>query len=226
MSPLKMSVNTIAVTTLLLSAGTASAVNLVANPSFELGNFDDVDVGGFFQVTQVGGPQPSNKITSWAVSNSLIWIDNAYGGPLSTPAGARFLDMTAFTNNVAQYASVSQVLATAANTQYTLTFDLGSSQFFGILPVIALTTAGITVNFAVTAVPTTNSQWTSFSYTFTSTGIATPITFTGIQGSDYIGLDNISVEISPIPEPSALFTLVAGLAAVGAVVTRRRKQVD
>ena len=206
---------------LLASAGMANAVNLVANPSFELGDFDDADVALVPHVTEVGGNQSGTKITGWTVSNnSLIWIDNAYAGPLSTPKGTKFLDLTAYTNLVSRYASIGQDVATAVGTSYTLSFELGSSKFFDVLPVIALSTAGVTVNFAVTATPTANSQWTSFAYNFTATSAFTPITFTGIQGSDYIGLDNISV--SAVPEPTSVAMLLAGLVAMGSAAIRHR----
>lgn len=91
-----------------------------------------------------------------------------------------------------------------------------------MLPVIAVSTAGVSVDFAVTAAPTTLNSWTNFSYNFLAPTNVTAITFTGIQGSDYIGLDNISVVL--VPEPSGILMLFAGLAAVGAVVIRKRKQ--
>ncbi len=210
---------------LLASAGMASAVNIVQNPSFELGSFDDVDVAFVPKVTQLGGFQSNSKITGWTVSQDrpLIWIDNAYPGPLKTPTGARFLDLTFFTFITSQYSTVSQSLATAVGQQYKLTFDLGASNHFGVLPVIAATTAGVTVNFT-TAAPTTANEWTSFTYVFTAPSANTALSFTGIQGSDFIGLDNISVTV--VPEPSSIAMLFAGLAAVGSVVARKRKQID
>lgn len=49
---------------LLVLAGMASAVNIVQNPSFELGIFDDVDINSIGNVTQVGGSQSNTKITN------------------------------------------------------------------------------------------------------------------------------------------------------------------
>ncbi len=213
------------VAALVASAGMASA-NIVLNPSFELGNFDDVDVAFVPMVTQLGGFQSNTKITNWTVSQDrpLIWIDNAYPGPLKTPSGTKFLDLTFYTFITSNYSSVSQDLFTTMGQQYTLSFDLGSSNFFGVQPVIALSTAGVTVNFAMTAAPTSVNQWTSFSFNFTAPAAMTPITFTGIQGSDFIGLDNISV--TAVPEPGTMAMLFAGLAAVGTVVARKRKQIS
>lgn len=211
---------------LVISAGMASAANIVQNPSFELGVFDDIDVAFVANVTQVGGSQSVTKISDWTVSQDrpLIWIDNAYPGPLKTPSGDRFLDLTFFTFIASQYSTISQSLNTTAGQAYTLTFDLGASNLFGGLPVIAMSTAGVTVDFAATVAPTSVNEWTSFSYSFIAPAATTTLSFTGIQGSDYIGLDNISV--TAVPEPGSIALLFAGLAAVGSVVARKRKQID
>jgi Protein of unknown function (DUF642)/PEP-CTERM motif len=207
---------------LVAAGGTSHAMDLVTNGSFESGTFDDIDIAFVPNITQVGGSQSNTKISGWTVSQTrpLIWIDNAYALPLKTPYGDRFLDLTFYTNAVSQYSSISQTLTTTANTNYTLSFSLGASNFFGLLPVIALSTAGLTVNFAVTAAPSASSNWTTFSYTFTALSTATPITFTGIQGSDYIGLDNVSV--TAVPEPGSIALMLAGLAIIGSVANRRR----
>lgn len=211
---------------LVASVGATSAMNIVLNPSFELGNFDDIDIAFVPSVTQLGGSQSNTKITNWVVSQDrpLIWIDNLYPGPLKTPTGTKFLDLTFYTFITSQYSTVSQSLNTTAGQQYTLSFELGSSNFFGVLPVIALSAAGLTVNFAMTAAPTSVNQWTSFSFGFTAPTASTPISFTGIQGSDFIGLDNISV--TAVPEPGSIAMFFAGLAAVGTVVARRRNQIS
>ncbi len=224
MNKINLSLKPLIGAALLASVGMASAVNIVQNPSFELGNFDDVDIAFVTNVTAVGGSQSNTKITGWTVSQNrpLIWIDNAYTGPLKTPTGTKFLDLTFYTNVISQYSSISQNLNTTASQQYTLTFDLGSSNVFGVLPVIALSTAGLSVNFAVTAVPAAINNWTKFTYNFTAPAASTAITFTGVQGSDYIGLDNISV--TAVPEPGSLAMLLAGIAAVGTVVVRKRNQ--
>jgi hypothetical protein len=200
------------------------ATNLVVNGSFELGNFDDIDIGGHLNVTQIGGNQSYTKITGWTSSaNEILWIDNAYtAGSLKTIYDSKFLDLTAYTNVVSRYGSIGQNVATTANTTYTLSFSLGSSNQFGPLPVVAVSTAGVTVSFATTAIPVALSNWTVFSYTFTALSASTPITFTGIQGSDYIGLDNIAV--MAVPEPSSITLMFAGLGIIGSVAIRRRQQ--
>ena len=214
---------------LVASGGMASALNIVLNPSFEDGQFDDKDVNSIAQVTQVGGgcgvDCSNTKIAFWTVSQTrpLIWIDNSYVGPLKTPYDKKFLDLTAYTNATTQYATIGQNLGTTVNQPYTLTFSLGSSNVFGTLPVIVASAAGIDVNFGVTTPPVAINNWTSFSFNFTPLTNSTALSFTGLLGSDYIGLDNISV--TAVPEPGTLAMLFAGLAAVGTVVARKRKQI-
>ena len=215
---------TAAASVLVLASGMANAaVELVANGSFESGAFNPIQSPSGTGINNVQLVSTgSTAITGWNVAKSLLWLDNAQTAvALQASNGSKFLDLTGFSTGVANYASVSQSLSTTSGTAYTLSFDLGSSNIYAPTPVIALTTAGVVVNFAMTSAPTANSQWTKFSYTFTAGSAATPITFTGIQGADYIGLDNVSV--TAVPEPSSMAMLFAGLAAVGSVVARRRK---
>lgn len=50
------------------------------------------------------------------------------------------------------------------------------------------------------------------------------LTFSGVGGSNarYVGVDNIAITITPVPEPTTLAMLLAGLGLVGATVRRRQ----
>lgn len=219
---------------LVASAGAAGAMNIVVNPSFELGAFDSLGATGAPGVTGVGNyngagdPFRRSLITDWTVTqNKLIWIDNNYGGVLTADDGARFLDLTALTGGEVNYATIAQTLNTAVNTTYMLTFAVGSSNAITGNPnvntriEVKAGNLSQTFNLGVAGGP---NVWTPITAYFTTSGVQTNLsmTFRGVEGDDYIGLDTISV--TAIPEPTSLALLFAGLAAVGTVVRRRRGQ--
>lgn len=51
------------------------------------------------------------------------------------------------------------------------------------------------------------------------------LTFSGVGGNNarYVGVDNVAITITPVPEPTTLAMLLAGLGLVGATVRRRRQ---
>jgi hypothetical protein len=66
--------------------------------------------------------------------------------------------------------------------------------------------------------------YSPFSMTFTATGSTTAISFAGLTGNQYIGLDNVSVEgiTAAIPEPSTWAMMILGFGGVGFMAYRRR----
>lgn len=216
---------------LVASVGAAGAMNIVQNPSFELGNFDSLGGIGISGVTGVGGPGRTNQIMNWTVTNgSLIWLQNGYAGntgPLMADTGVRFLDLTALTADPLAYASINQVLNTTINTVYELKFSVGSSNAINGAPfsnTIIDVTAGSFFQSVNIGLPTQPNRWDPITVQFTSDAVLTnlSLTFKGIQGDAYIGLDSVSV--TAVPEPTSIAMLFAGLAAVGTVVARRRGQ--
>jgi len=219
---------------LVASAGMASALPFVNNGGFELGTFEGFGGIGVAGVTGVGSLGRTTLINDWEVLNGkLIWLQNGYAGStgaLSTPYGTRFIDMTALTNNAAEYAKIEQVLTTAASTTYALSFSVGSSNAIagcGLLcgdVIIDVATDGNVQTINV-GKPLVANTWQDKTVYFTTSGVVTPLslTFRGIKGDDCIGLDNISV--TAVPEPGTMAMLFAGLAAVGSVVARKRKQI-
>ena len=68
-----------------------------------------------------------------------------------------------------------------------------------------------------------DNQWQLYSTTFVATSSSTTLSFTGTGTSDSLGtsLDNVSVNVSPVPEPATMGLMASGLALLG--LARRRQ---
>jgi MYXO-CTERM domain-containing protein len=201
----------------------AHAANLLVNGSFEQGAFINQ---GNQTMSLAGG---STAITGWTVLNDVTaWIDAGNPFGLSASDGSRFLDLTDYSAG-APFAGVSQTFATLAGATYTLSFDLGGSNFWGRPDALIASAAGTSQVFATGPASTTspNNDWYSESMSFVATGASTTLMLQGSQGFNYIGLDNVSVELTSappvpaIPEASTWALMLAGLAACGARARRR-----
>jgi hypothetical protein len=221
------------VAAVVLVAAAAGAVhaagpNLITNGSFEDGAYTPTYVAYPWYV-KVNPGSPS-VMPSWNVLGlSVGWLDNAYVTILAS-AGTKFIDLTDTRAPGNGYATVQQNIATVAGEQYTLKFDLGATATggTGANTVVGsasaiVTVAGNSTQFDTTSMPAASFSWETKSLTFTALSTTTSIVFAGAAGFDFIGLDNISVMATPVPEPSALALFFAGLAAVGSVVARRSK---
>ena len=140
--------------------------------------------------------------------------------------GSFFLDLTNY-QLVPPFAGVSQTVATIPGATYSLSFDLGSSTFWGRPDSITASAAGALQTFTS---PTSggNNDWQSVLMQFVASSTTTTVLLQGASGFNYIGLDNVDVEFvsgpgpRPIPEPATLALLGFGLASLA--VARRRKQ--
>jgi len=222
MTRLNPSVLAIAVVSLvapMLLANRAQATLLVTNGSFEdSANF--VSPGNDTMSLAVG----STTMPGWTVagSESLAWIgsSNPYG--LSASAGSYFLDLTGYSIG-APFSGVTQTIATSSGSTYQLSFDLGSSSLYGIPSAITASAAAASQTFTSTLTGT--NSWETETLLFTATGATTAISLLGAAGSNYIGLDNVSVAFVSgpgiVPEPAALSLMAVGLFGLG--VARRRR---
>ncbi len=75
---------------------------------------------------------------------------------------------------------------------------------------------------------TTTSTWVPFSLPFTATSASTAITLTGAAGVEYIGLDNVDVELvggppDGVPEPGTYALTALGFGALAVIIGRSRK---
>jgi hypothetical protein len=180
------------------SALRADPINLVTNGGFETGNFNSWTIG-------------------YAATNSDIAV---YGAPHSGTYAAEFGQATE------DYDSISQILTTQAESNYTLGFWLYNSPgSFATTAVNADFQAlwdGVSVTNINGGDPIDKSGYTYFSFDLTGTGNDT-LLFEGYNAPSYYNLDDVSLTADTVdtPEPSSLLLLSTGL--VGILVLLRKR---
>ena len=201
------------------SAG-AQAVTLV-NGSFE-------DTTNFVPNGQDTDSLPggSTDMTGWTVGagHRVSWDGptNPYGPggtPFTASDGSYFLDLTDYQDG-APYGGVSQTLTTVAGQHYLVTFDLGSSNLYGLPSGIQVSAGATTHNYLSTLLGPIN--WESESFAFVATEASTTLAFLGSAGNAAIGLDNVAItEVAATPIPASAVMLGTGLLGLGVLGYRR-----
>ena len=212
---------------LMASAGLAQAVNLVTNGSFEnlrAGSAVIAPASNSF-VSLKTFDSSFDAMDGWEVSfDTLAWIGTPLilpSGNLTSQDGNRFLDLTD-TSLANPYGGLKTTVNTVIGTTYELSYWLGTDGFFnsttgGVAAVVDI--AGISLGSSTTQSFAPNS-WQQFTRTFVATGLTTQIVILGSVGSDYIGLDNVSVSV--VPEPMGIALALAGIGIVGVGMGKRR----
>ena len=207
--------------TAALGVATSPQANLLTNGSFESGAF--VNQGNDTMSLAPG----STVITgSTVVTDTTAWIGPTNPFGLSASNGSFFLDLTNYQLGP-PFAGMSQTIATIPGATYSLSFDLGSSTFWGRPDSISASAAGTLQTFTSPATGG-NNDWQSVLMQFVATSTTTTVLLQGASGINYIGLDNVDVEFVsgpgpiPIPEPTTLALLGLGLASLA--VARPRKK--
>ncbi|HTT10733.1 MAG TPA: DUF642 domain-containing protein [Burkholderiaceae bacterium] len=204
-----------------LAAGTSAQANLLINGSFELGGF--VNQGN----DTMSPPAGSTVITGWTVvADTTAWIGPANPFNLTASDGSYFLDLTNYQLG-APFAGVTQTFVTTPGATYSVSFDLGSSDQWGLPDSLTASAAGTSQTFSSPATGT--NTWTHEVLQFVATSASTALLLQGASGFNYIGLDNVDVELvsgpgpgpgpGQLPEPGTLLLLGIGLA--GAAAARR-----
>jgi hypothetical protein len=179
---------------LLISAPKTFAQNLLANGSFETGDYSGWDTGGNFEFTQV-------------VTGPFYVYTGAQDGSFYSTAGP-----------VGSLGTIGQSFNDTAGASYTFSFYMASvgddpshfTAFWNNTPVLDMSD------------PNNGGVWTLYSFNETGTGHDS-ITFAFQDDPAYIALDNVSVTPAggSTPEPSSILLLGTGILGLGSVARRK-----
>lgn len=174
----------------------AQAANLVANGGFDSG------LTSWAQSTLPPGESETREVTDFGFG------DFFYSNGNTVPS------------------SISQSIQTVAGTFYDLSFQLrglskestpvisNSSVMFGDSTYVQST-------FDSAALAGT---FTPFTYKYLAgPGTSTLLTFTSSSDNSFVHLDNVSVQVSAVPEPETYAMMLLGLGLIGYTMQRRRK---
>lgn len=207
----------------LLSTGTSEAASIVTNGDFETGNLNGWTVSA--------GNDASHPPIVIGYNNTFGFPSGAYGESVPTPingisSGAYFSADTA-------PQSISQNLALAANSLYTLSFDIyapqnGRNNLFDASLLATLNGSAISQVFSADNLA---NGWVYYSATFTPTAassyaFALDFKGNGNTAADFV-VDNVSIAdnvslTTAIPEPSTWAMMILGFAGLGFSAYRRR----
>lgn len=215
------------ITILFALAGAEARANQLTNGSFE--NTNNTFVGDANKVDELNSG--SGAIPGWTTINGVptAWIQNGNPYGISASNGSYFLDLTGYFDS-GTYGGVTQSFVTAVGTSYVVTFDLGyggNSGFFGGPVSVVATAPGFSGTFTSGSGSPNPAVWNTETFDFTATSTMTQLSFIGhsTAGGDYIGLDNVDVEVGtapgPVPEPGTFALLLTGVGFLGEVARRR-----
>ena len=117
--------------------------------------------------------------------------------------------------------SLSQSLNTVAGTRYDLSFQLRAITAPESLKNFSKVVFGSATYFPLSY---DDGSFTTFTYKGLLAGPAlTTLTFTASSDKSFVHLDNVSVQVSAVPEPETYAMLLLGIGFIGCAMQRRRK---
>jgi hypothetical protein len=222
---------TVTLLTLLFAfAAVEARADLITNGSFE--NTNNTFVGDANHVDELSSG--SSAIPGWTTTNGTFtaWIQNGNPYGISASNGSFFLDLTGYADS-GTYGGVSQTFTTTPGTNYVATFDLGyggdSGAFGGPVKVTA-SAAGTSATFTSGSGTPNPAVWDPETFNFMATSTSTTLNLVGLSttGGEYIGLDNVDVELGSggggvVPEPGTYALFLTGVGFLRYVSRRVRR---
>ncbi|GAM11543.1 PEP-CTERM motif protein [Geobacter sp. OR-1] len=212
---------------LLLVVSNSAHANLITNGSFE-GNYD---VGQFTTVfADEHNGVPNHVIDGWTVvGGSIDWI----GSYWKASKGDKSIDLAgAYQHGFILGAEFDTVVGKTYRVQFDMAGNPDKPYAKSLMTVSTSSDPSIgtyTFTFDQTGNTHRNMGWETKFFDFVALNDKSQLYFgdvTGDQTYDQAwgaALDNVSVDLAPVPEPSTIFLLGAGLAGLGIFGRRFRK---
>ena len=156
------------------------------------------------------GDFETGDFSAWNQSGPYMYVttSNPYSGSFAAALG---------TSN--GFGTLSQTISTTPGLEYELSFVLANSG--GANEFIATANG----NTLFSEVNGGNQPYTLYSNLFTADSALTDITLYARNDSGAFSLDNVGVDLAPVPEPATLLLLGAGLSGISFLRKRAKSKV-
>jgi choice-of-anchor C domain-containing protein len=188
----------------------AFASSILINGSFELGpppfSFHDIDI-----------PPGSTDITGWVVTGNGI---DLLEDPWDVSDGIRAIDLDGRSPG-----GIEQTFATLLGQLYAVSFDVsGNPQGGSLLKPLRVSVGGVSndYTFDATGLSTIDALvWQPVFFSFVAPAGSATLSFASLSASGSYGALIDNVQVTPVPEPTTLALVLAGIAAAGRRVRRK-----
>lgn len=201
---MQQSIVNCAISSTLLLVSAAAEAAFISNGSFESATIDP----GAFTTLAVG----STAIDDWTVIQSTI---DYIGTGWDASDGLRSVDLG---GGIGSAGGIQQTFSTTAGTDYLVSFDMAGN--WGGAPTIKTLTVAADgqsadFNFDITGTSAMNMGWTNKIWQFTADDTSATLQFLTSDANFGPAIDNVSVNIAPVPIPAAIWLFGAALGLAG-----------